>query len=155
MLLGTLGPSLLWNLLSGNGIVRAGYENKKENGAIAKRQRSRNCKSWLWKWNGFLMSLHPLTNFEIQRYYQNEPRLNGMFSRSNLTNEIKDGTYVINLDQYVDVGTHWVALFGRKKEIVYFNSFGVEHAPKEIEEFTEKKNMKANIFKIEYKQTIQ
>ena len=45
---------------------------------------------------------------------------------------IKEGTYVINLDEYADVGTHWIALFFNRSEIVYFNSFGVEHVPEEI-----------------------
>ena len=74
-LLGTLGASLLGNLLSGKRIVRTGSGNKK---------RKRNCKSWYWKSMGFLMPPHPLTNFEIQRYYKNEPRFNGVFSRNNL-----------------------------------------------------------------------
>ena len=55
---------------------------------------------------GFLMLPHPLTNFEIQKYYKNEPRFNGVFSRNNLHKKIKDGTYLINLDEYGDVGTH-------------------------------------------------
>ena len=74
---------------------------------------------------GFLMPAHPFTNFEIQKYYQNEPRFNGVFSRNNLPKKIKDGTYVINLDEYADVGTHWIALFCNKNKIVYFDSFGV------------------------------
>ena len=49
---------------------------------------------------------HPLSSFEIQKYYQNEPRFNGVFSRNNLPKKIKDGAYVINLDEYVYVGTH-------------------------------------------------
>ena len=56
------------------------------------------------------MSTHPLTNFEIQKYYQNEPRLNGVYSRDNLP-KIKDGTYVISLDEYSDIATHWIALY--------------------------------------------
>ena len=55
------------------------------------------------------MPPHPLTNFEIQKYYQNEPRFNGVYSRDNLP-RIKDGAYVINLDEYSDTGTHWIAL---------------------------------------------
>ena len=55
---------------------------------------------------GFLIPPHPLTNFEIQRYYQNEPRFNGVFSRNNLPLKIKDGAYVTNLDEYADIGTH-------------------------------------------------
>ena len=49
---------------------------------------------------------HPLTNFEIQKHYENEPRFNGAYSRNNLPKKIKDGAYVANLDEYVDVGTH-------------------------------------------------
>ena len=60
---------------------------------------------------GFLMPPHPLTNFEIQRYYQNEPRFDEVFSRNNLPKTIKDGAYVIDLDEYADVGKHWIALF--------------------------------------------
>ena len=97
---------------------------------------------------GFLMPPHPLTNFEIQKYYQNEPRFNGVFSRNNLPKKIKDGAYVINLDEYADVGTHWIALFCRI-EIFYFNSFGVEHVPEEIKEFIGNKNIKANIFQVQ------
>ena len=80
---------------------------------------------------------HPLTNFEIQEYYQNEPRLNGVFSRDNLpnNNSRKNGGYVINLDEYHDIGTHWVALYVNKKIVTYFDSFGVEHIPKEIMKF--------------------
>ena len=82
MFLGTLGATLLGKLLAGKGIVRAGSGNEKE---------KRNCNSWHWKTMGLLMLSHPLTNFEIQRYYQNEPRFNGVFSRNNLPLKIKDG----------------------------------------------------------------
>ena len=78
------------------------------------------------------MLSHPLTNFEIQNYYQNETRFNGVFSRNNLRKTIKDGTYVINLDEYADAGTNWIALFCNRNEIFYFDSFGVEHVPEEI-----------------------
>ena len=98
---------------------------------------------------GFLIPPHPLTNFEIQKYYKNESRFNGVFSRNNLFKKIKDGACIINLDEYKDVGTHWVALFCKKNEIVYFDSFGVEHIPKEIKEFIGNKKIKANIFQIQ------
>ena len=81
------------------------------------------------------MPPHPLTNFEIQKYDQNEPRFNGVYSRNNLPKKIKDWDYVINLDKHPDVGTHWIALFCDKTEIVCFDSFGVEHVPEEIKEF--------------------
>ena len=92
---------------------------------------------------------HPLTNFETQKYYQNEPRFNGVFSRNNLPLKIKDGAYVINLDEYADVGTHWIALFCNRNEIVYFDSFGVEHVPEEINEFVGNKNIIVNIFRVQ------
>ena len=53
---------------------------------------------------GFLIPPHPLTNFEIQNYYKNEPRFNGVFSRNNLSKKKNDGTYIMNLDEYADVG---------------------------------------------------
>ena len=53
-----------------------------------------------------LLPPHPLTKFEIQKYYQNEPRFNGVFSRDNLPNKIKIGAYVINLDEYANTSTH-------------------------------------------------
>ena len=56
---------------------------------------------------GFLMPPHPLNNFEIQKYYKNEPRFNGVFSRNDLFKKIKNGA--LNLDEYADVGTHWIA----------------------------------------------
>ena len=95
------------------------------------------------------MPAHPLKKSEIQRYYQNEPRFNGVFSGKNLPKKIKDWEYVINLDEYADVGTHWIALFCDGNEIVYFDSFGVEHVPKEIKEFIGNKNIKGNIFGVQ------
>ena len=92
------------------------------------------------------MPPHPLTNFEIQKYYQNEPRFNGVYSRNNLPKRIKDGTYVRNLDEYAYVSTHQIALFCTEIEVIYFDSFGVEHIPEEIKECIGNKNIKANIF---------
>ena len=93
---------------------------------------------------------HSLTNFEIQENYQNEPRFNGVFSRDNLPNSIKDGAYVINLDEYHDIGTHWVALYVNYKIVTYFDSFAVEHIPKEIMKFiARKKTIRRNIYRIQ------
>ena len=58
----------------------------------------------------------------------------------------KDGAYVINLDEHKDTGTHWIALFCKKNEIVYFDSFGVEHIPEEIKKFIGNKNVKSKHF---------
>ena len=93
---------------------------------------------------------HPLTNFEIQGYYQNEPRVYVFFSRDNLPNTIKNGAYVINLDEYHLVGTHWVALYVNNKTATYFDSFGVEHILKEIMKFIgSNKNIITNIYRIQ------
>ena len=99
--------------------------------------------------NGFLMPPHPLPNFEIQKYYQNEPRFNGVYSRDNLP-KIKDEAYVINLDEYSDIETHWVALYVRNNDVTYFDSFGVEHIPKEIKAFIGRPlSIKTIIFRIQ------
>ena len=92
---------------------------------------------------------HPLTNFEIQIYYRNEPKFNGAYSRDNLPDKIKDGAYVINLDEYSDIGTHWIALYVNTKTVTYFDSFGVEHIPKGIKKFINNKNIIVNIFRIQ------
>ena len=63
--------------------------------------------------------------------------------------QIKNEAYVINLDEYADVGTHWIALYVKNTEITYFDLFGVEHVPKEIKRFIKHKNIKANIFRIQ------
>ena len=55
--------------------------------------------------------------------------------------KIKDGAYLINLDEYESIGTHWIALYVNAKNVTYFESFGVEHIPKEIRKFTENKNI--------------
>ena len=95
------------------------------------------------------MPPHLLINLEIQKYYQNEPRFNGVFSRKNLPKKINDVAYLISLDEYADVGTHWMALFCNKNQIAYFNSFGVEHVLEEIKKFVGNKNIKVNIFRLQ------
>ena len=90
---------------------------------------------------------HLSTNFEIQAYYQNEPRIIGVY-RDNLPDKIKDGAYVVNLDEYSDIGTHWIALYINNKTVTYFDSFGIEHISKEIKKLINK-NIIANIFRIQ------
>ena len=68
-------------------------------------------------------------------YYQNEPRFNGVYSRDNLLDKIKDEAYVINRDEYSDIGIHWIALYVNNKTVAYFDSFGIEHILKEIKKF--------------------
>ena len=69
------------------------------------------------------------------------------YSRDNLPKTIKNGAYVINLDEYA--GTHWIALYVKNNEITYFDLFGAGHIPKEIEKFIEHKSIKTNIFRIQ------
>ena len=95
------------------------------------------------------MTSHPLTNFEIQAYYQNEPRFIGVYSRDNLPDKIKDGAYIINLDEYSDIGTHWVVLHVNNKTVTYFDTFGVQHIPKKVKKFINDKNIITNIFRIQ------
>ena len=91
--------------------------------------------------------------FVFQKYYQNEPRINGVYSRNNLP-KIKDGAYEVNFDEYSDIGTHWVALYVENNyNVTYFDSFGVEHILKEIKTFINSKNVK-KIF-LEYKHMIR
>ena len=85
----------------------------------------------------------------MKNFYENEPRFNGVYSRDNLPKTIKDGAYVINLDEYADVGTHWIALYVKDNEVIYFDYFGVEHVPKEIKKFIGHKNIKTIIFRIQ------
>ena len=100
------------------------------------------------------MALYPLKKFEIQNYYQNEPKFNGVHSRNNLL-KIKYGTHVINLDEYESIGTYWIALYLNDNntrtcyDTIYFDSFGVEHIPKEIKNLVENKNTITNNYRIQ------
>ena len=76
------------------------------------------------------MPSHPLTNFWIQKYYQNESKLNGAYSRNNLS-KTKDGAFIKNLE-YESIATHWVVLYVNDNNLTYFDSFGIKHIPKEI-----------------------
>ena len=159
MLLGTLGASLLGNLLTGKGIMRAGEGNAvsrtKGEGIVRAGEGSKK------KPLNLLLPFHPLTNIEISEYYKNEPRFNDVYSRNDLPNKIKKGAYVINLDEHKDTGTHWVSLFVKTNEVIYFDSFGIEHIPKEINKFNgnnttkssslerNNKKIKGNIFRIQ------
>ena len=94
------------------------------------------------------MPPHPLTNIEIQSFYKNEPRFNGVYSRDNLS-KTKNGAYIINLDEYADIGTHWIALYIKNNKVIHFDSFSVQYIPKEITRFIGNKHIKTNIFRIQ------
>ena len=90
------------------------------------------------------MPLNPLTNFEIQKYYQNKPKFN-VYSRHNLP-KIKDETYIINFGEFKSIETHWLALYVSSNNIMYF---GVKRIAKQIEKFLRNKNVITNIYKIQ------
>ena len=122
MLLGTLGASLLGDLLAGKFTIRAGKK--------------------------VLMPPHPLTNFEILKYYENDPKFNGACSRNNLP-KITDGTYIINVDEYESIGTRWIALYFNDNNATSFNSLGVEHMPKEVKKIIGHKNIVTTIYRVQ------
>ena len=89
------------------------------------------------------MPPNPLTKCEIQKCYKNEPECNGVYSKINLY-KIKNGAYMINLNEYESIGTHWIATL---------MASDVKHIPREIMQFTGNKNVVTNIYRVQ--QTIQ
>ena len=95
------------------------------------------------------MPRHPLTNFEIQKCYQNKPRFNGDYSRDSLPDKIKHWVYVINLDEHSGIGTHLIAWYSLNNNITYFDNFWVENIPKKNKKFLDNENIQENIFRIQ------
>ena len=85
----------------------------------------------------------------MQAYYQNGPRFIGVYTRDNLPDKIKDGGYVISLDEYSDIGTHWIALYVNNKTATYFDSFGIEYIPKEVKKIIGNSNIITNIYRMQ------
>ena len=96
---------------------------------------------------------HPLKNIEIINYFNYEPRFNGIFSKNNLP-RIKDGLYVINLDDKSRKGTHWVSLFTDRNTVVYFDSFGIRYIPQEELNKINDNSITLNIFRIQNNESI-
>ena len=96
---------------------------------------------------------HPLTNFEIQKYYQNKSKFNSVYLRNNLP-KIKDGIHITNLDEGESIGYHWISLdVNNNNKVTYFDRFGVKHIPKEIKKQQQRKQLEHNKYK-KYKHTI-
>ena len=99
---------------------------------------------------------HYLGNFEIQKCYhnhaerrsKNETRFDGVNSIDNLP-KINNGAYIINIDEYSDIGANWIALYIQSNDITYFDRFEVENIPEEIKGFIGNKNIKINIFRVQ------
>ena len=94
------------------------------------------------------MPPRPLTIFETQKYYKNEPKFNGVYLRNNLP-KVNDGVYVTNLDEYKSIETHWIALNVNASHLLYFDSFAVEFIAKEIKTFIRNKTVKTNLYRIQ------
>ena len=94
------------------------------------------------------MSPHLLPNFEMEDFNEDEPKFKGVFFTNSLP-KTKDGRDVINLDKYKSKGTHWIALYVNGYNVIYFDSFGVEHIPKEIKKFIGNKDVTTKIFRIQ------
>ena len=99
------------------------------------------------------MPPNPLNNFKIQKYYQNEPAVNGLYLRNNLP-KIKDWAYVINLDVYESITTFLVVLYVNGDNVNYLNNFRVEYISKEINKHIRNKNITRNIFWIQAQNSI-
>ena len=93
------------------------------------------------------MPPHPF-EVKIQKFYKNKPKFNGVYSRNNLP-KIKVRAYVIKLEKYESIETHWIVLYGIAENVTYFDSFGVEHILKEIRKFIGNKNITTNIYRIQ------
>ena len=74
------------------------------------------------------MPPHPLTNFEIQKYYQSKSKFSDFYLRNNLP-KIKNGAYIINLDKQKSIGTLWIALKVNDDNVTYVHIFGVDYIP--------------------------
>ena len=91
---------------------------------------------------------YPLTNFEIQKYYESEPKFNGAYSKNSLP-KINDRTYVINIDEFKSIGTHWKAFYVNGNNATSFDTIGIDHIPKEIKKFIRNKNIITNVYRIQ------
>ena len=100
-----------------------------------------------------LVLLHSLKNIEITNYFNDKSSFNGVFSRKNLP-KIKDGAYVINLDDKNSKGTHWVSLFIDRNTALYFHSFGIEYILQEVLNKIRNKSITHNIFRIQDNESI-
>ena len=94
------------------------------------------------------MPPHSLTNFEVRKYYENEPKFNGVYSRNNLS-KVNNGAYILNLDEYKSIATNWIDLDVNENNLSNFDSFEVEHIPKEIRKFIGNTNIITNIYRVQ------
>ena len=87
-----------------------------------------------------------MTNIKLQKY-QNKSKLKDVYPQNNLSSSVEYRGYVLNLDKYKSIGTHWIALYENYNSVTYFDSFGVGHTLEEIKRFINNNNIITNIFK--------
>ena len=108
----------------------------------------KDLQSKIFDFKKVLIPPHPLTNFQIQKYYQINLDLME-FILEIIYLKIKDGEYVINFDEYSDIRTHWIDLYAINNHVTYFDSFRVEHIPKEIQKFINRFTIKTNNYRMQ------
>ena len=116
-------------------------------GSQSRKRYNQNCSKHDYTWSGIFIPPYSLPNFEIQKYYQNEPIFDSVYSRNHLP-EKKDEAYVIDLDEFISIETHWIALYVDGNNI-YFDTFGVEQISKEFKKIIGNKNIITNIYRIQ------
>ena len=84
----------------------------------------------------------------MEKYNQNEPKFNSAYSRNNLP-KIKNGAYIVNIDECDSIGTQWIAFYVNAENVTYIDSFRFEHIPREIRKFFGNKNIIINIYRIQ------
>ena len=128
MILGTLGATLLRNLLIGRVTIIAGEET------IRSGENFYVVPSFIQFWN--------------TKDLQKNAKFYVVYSRNNLP-KVKGGAYIINLDEYESIGIHWIALYVNYNNVTYFDSFRVEHITKEIIKFIGNKNITTSNYRIQ------
>ena len=103
--------------------------------------------------NGIFNTASSFNKFWKQKYYKNEARFNDVFSRNSLPKKIKDGAYLINLDEYADVDTRWIALFCKKMKVFILIVLVLNIFLKKVKNLSEIKTYK--LISFEYNKTIQ
>ena len=119
-------------------------EETRQKNSIQSRQWSAQ------RWTGFLIPTHPLTSFEIQEYYQNEPKFKVAHSRNNLPKAVKDGAYLVNLNRQKSLQNDWIALYENNNSVTYIDIVRVKHIIKGINTFVCNKSITTNIFRIKF-----
>ena len=117
--------------------MRAGYGNKRGKGIVKAGYGSSIKKK-------ILILPHPLTALKCKSIIKMSLELMMFILEIIYLRKIKNGAYVVNLDEYADVGARWIALYLSNNEDIYFDSFGVEYVPKEIMHFIGHKNIKTS-----------